>query len=166
MLVLFVYMLSDTVSIENVLGSNERGEWLWTGIGSGRGLFLPITLPKPLKFNAPYFPYFPEVHIVTQRAQHNQLHGAGSSFVSWWLNGQKFPCCYKPCSKQTGIGINPDQLKPVHTFKPTVPKVSFSIIFPTTPRSLKYSLPLRFPDQNYVRTYNFRRTRTGIWSVP
>jgi hypothetical protein len=42
-------------------------------------------------------------------------------------------------------------MNPVHTFPPYFLKIGFNIIIPSMTRSSEWSLPLRLPDQNFVR---------------
>jgi len=51
------------------------------------------------------------------------------------------------------------QMHPIHTFPTYFPKIPSNIIFPCTYtlRHSKWSIPFRFPDQNFVRIYYISR---------
>jgi hypothetical protein len=49
-----------------------------------------------------------------------------------------------------------NQMNPGHIFSPYFPKIQFNIILQSTPRSLAWSLPFRFSDQNVVRISYYR----------
>jgi hypothetical protein len=58
---------------------------------------------------------------------------------------RKFPEASLPCSQDPTTGPFPSQMNPVHTLPSYFPKIHSNIIFPSAPRSSKWSLPFRFP---------------------
>jgi len=68
------------------------------------------------------------------------------------------------------------QMHPVHTFPSYFPKIHSVIFLPSTPRFFKWSLPFRFPDQNFVCIFlspihvtclihQLDHTNNTLWSI-
>jgi len=65
-----------------------------------------------------------------------------------------------PFSQQPATGTYPET-NPIHTFLPYLPKIHSNISLPSTLRFSAWSLPFRFPDQNFVCISHL----THIWST-
>jgi len=83
---------------------------------------------------------------------------------SWEANShsasQEIPCLlWNPkihchVHRSTSL-VRISQMNPVRAFPPHFPKILSNIILPSNPRSSKWSLPLRFSNQNFVRIFHF-----------